>query len=512
MTFDGSAQGNGQSMPNSPLLVPRRSDFQWSVAITAPLAPGWQDHITDYLAAVATVSLSFQDEGPLVLTEAKLLDDPRELYQLTVHERSVEVRARYRALSQPFLDAPYDCQLLLKTPVGGRFVTIAAPKPPGPAEWQHLVKKLWFQLLLAGGDLPVAAAAEASPSVKGRPLYTFKLHPELQWSAPPVDDLLGQVPSEWHHELRLVIDAEQPDRVHAQVDWAAVPRPANQMMVTGPLPRIPSVAQKDQKAQRQARRERLNGGNISSTELALLRSPQERGGRPSRWRVVLLTMLLLVLLLLAFLAVSATRGKPHGGLSLLIPTLAPTAVATPSPALFPTSSPTNQSTSQPTPSTAPSPTTRPYPTATATPRPTATATAVPTATATPSPTATATPSPTATPTPVVNLVVTPTSFSQSCTSTPTLPALVVTLDNTGSNVAVNWQINITDTDPAGHVWATASATSGTVPVGQSQMVTITPISTLCQDMAGVGASYTAPVSYSAAGQSGQSTVTDAVSP
>jgi hypothetical protein len=449
-----------------------------------------------------------QDEGPLALTETKLLDDPRELYQLTAHERLVEVRARYRSLSQPFLDAPYDCQLLLKTPVGGRFVTIAAPKPPTPAEWQQLVKKLWFQLLLAGGDMPVATAAEAGPSVKGRPLYTFKLHPELQWSAPPVDDLLGQPPGEWHHELRLVIDAEQSDLVHAQVDWAAVPRPANQIAVTGPLPKIPSAPQKGRKARRQERRGVVHVSSATAPALALPQPLQERGRRASRWRLVLLTLLLFVLLLLAFFAVSASRGKPHGGLSLLIPTLAPTMVLTPSPFLSPTPLPTSQPTSQPTPSTAPSPTARPHPTATATPKPTATATPLPTATATATPSPTAT----ATPVPVVNFVVSPTSFSQSCTSTPTLPALVVTLDNTASNVAVNWQITITDTDPVGNIWATASAASGTVLAGQSQTVTITPISTLCQDMGGVGASYTALISYTAAGQNGQNTITDAVSP
>jgi hypothetical protein len=51
MTFDEPAQDDKQSMPNSPLLVTQRSDFQWSVALSAPLASGWQDHLTDYLVA-----------------------------------------------------------------------------------------------------------------------------------------------------------------------------------------------------------------------------------------------------------------------------------------------------------------------------------------------------------------------------------------------------------------------------------------------------------------------------
>jgi hypothetical protein len=91
---------------------------------------------------------------------------------------------------------------------------------------------------------------------------------------------------------------------------------------------------------------------------------------------------------------------------------------------------------------------------------------------------------------------------------------MVTLDNTGSTVAVDWQISISDTDPAGNVWATASQISGTVPAGQSATVTITPISTLCQDMTGASGAinYTAIISNTPAGSTNQATVTDTVSP
>jgi hypothetical protein len=85
---------------------------------------------------------------------------------------------------------------------------------------------------------------------------------------------------------------------------------------------------------------------------------------------------------------------------------------------------------------------------------------------------------------------------------------VVTLDNSGSNVAVSWSISITDTDPLGNVWAFADSTGGTVPAGQVATVTITPISALCADLAGNSGSFTATISW----QSGQTTVIDAVSP
>ncbi|HEX6777688.1 MAG TPA: hypothetical protein VF099_05765, partial [Ktedonobacterales bacterium] len=502
MSFDGSSPDDTSSSPNAPLLVTKRADFQWTIALSDSLPSGWQDHLTDYLVAEATVSLALQDEEPLSVTEAKLLDDPRGLYQITSYERSVEVRAAYRALRQSFMETPYDCQLLIKTPAGGRFVTIPAPQPPSQEEWKQLVKKIWFRVVLAGGDLGVASAAGSS-SVKEQPLYTFKLHDELAWDDPAADTALN----EWQRELRLIVDPQQSDVVYAQLAWSGRQPTGNQMMVTGPMPRIGAVSRGRYKPGRRGRRKQ----NHRTGAFA----PIQR--RPFWSRVALLTTALLLLLLVAVVAVGAIKSRAGASAPLALshpsPTLAPTsfpsATATDVPTVGSTPVPTSSPAPAPTEQRAPTPTAthRPQPTATATPYPSATSTSTPTPT--PSPTATPTPSPTSTPIPIVNVVISPTSFSDTC---PTLSALTVTIDNTGSNVDVNWQVSITDTDPMGNVWATASQTGGTVLAGQSASITITPTSTLCQDMTtGQTLPYTAAFSYSGGTQSGQATITDTVS-
>ena len=504
MSFDSSSPDDTSSSPNAPLLVTKRTDFQWTIALSDSLPSGWQDHLTDYLVAEATISLTLQDEEPLSLTEAKLLDDPRGLYQITSYERSVEVRAAYRALSQSFMETPYDCQLLIKTPVGGRFVTIPAPQPPSPEEWKQLVKKIWFRVVLAGGDLGVASAAGGS-SVKEQPLYTFKLRDELTWDEPAADTALN----EWQRELRLIVDSKQPDVVYAQLAWSGRQPTGNQMLVTGPMPRIGAASRGRHKTRRR-------GGHRQVQRTGAFASIQRR---PFWSRVALLTTALLLLLLVAVVAIGAIKSRAGASAPLALsqpsPTLAPTtfpsATSTDVPTVGSTSVPTSSPVPAPTEQRAPTPTAtkRPQPTATATPYPSATPTS--TSTPTPSPTATPTPSPTSTPTPIFNVIISPTGFSQTC---PTLSALIVTIDNSGSNVDVTWQVSITDTDPMNNVWATASQTSGTVLAGQSASVTITPSSTLCQDMsAGQTLPYTAVFSYSgpSAGQSGQATVTDTVS-
>jgi hypothetical protein len=492
MSFDSSSPDDTSSSPNAPLLVTKRADFQWTIALSDSLPSGWQDHLTDYLVAEATISLALQDEEPLSLTEVKLLDDPRGLYQITSYERSVEVRTAYRALSQSFMETPYDCQLLIKTPAGGRFVTIPAPQPPSPEEWKQLVKKIWFRVVLAGGDLGVASAAGGS-SVKEQPLYTFKLREELAWDEPAADTALN----EWQRELRLIVDPKQPDVVYAQLAWSGRQPTGNQMMVTGPMPRIGAVSRGSYKPGRRGRRKQ----NHRTGAFASIQR------RPFWSRVALLTTALLLLLLVAVVAVGAIKSRAGASAPLALSHPSPTLEPTSFPSATATDVPTVGSTSVPVSSPVPQPTEQRAPTPTATKRPQPTATPYPSATTTS--TSTPTPSPTATPTPIFNVIVSPTSFSQTC---PTLSALTVTIDNTGSNVDVNWQVSITDTDPMGNVWATASQASGTVLAGQSASVTITPTSTLCQDMStGQTLPYTAVFSYSGAGQNGQTTVTDTVS-
>jgi hypothetical protein len=82
-------------------------------------------------------------------------------------------------------------------------------------------------------------------------------------------------------------------------------------------------------------------------------------------------------------------------------------------------------------------------------------------------TATFTPSPTPSRPPVVGFKVAATRYSQDCSGgNATLPAFDLTLDNTGSNVDIAWQVDITAKDSRGVVWATASPTSGSVLAGR----------------------------------------------
>jgi hypothetical protein len=95
-----------------------------------------------------------------------------------------------------------------------------------------------------------------------------------------------------------------------------------------------------------------------------------------------------------------------------------------------------------------------------------------------------------------------------------LPQLSVTLDNSSGAAPTSWQVTISQKDPQGHSWATASPTGGTVPAGQSTTLTIRPITSLCKDMQGSAGpiTYTITMSYSQSGQPGSQTVTDTVTP
>lgn len=113
--------------------------------------------------------------------------------------------------------------------------------------------------------------------------------------------------------------------------------------------------------------------------------------------------------------------------------------------------------------------------------------------------------------PGVNFQVSPQSFSQAC-GNGALDPLNVTLDNTGSTIAVNWQVQISDTDPAGNVWATASPTSHTTAAGGQDTLTITPRSFLCSDL-NSSATFTAIITYGPSGATPASIiVSDAVTP
>ncbi|HEY7357451.1 MAG TPA: zinc ribbon domain-containing protein [Ktedonobacterales bacterium] len=142
------------------------------------------------------------------------------------------------------------------------------------------------------------------------------------------------------------------------------------------------------------------------------------------------------------------------------------------------------------------------------------ATTIPTSIA-PTPTSElATPTPTPTLAPGGGFRVTPTTFTQTCAGTATLAPLSVTADNSVATASVTWQVMISDTDPQGHVWATASPTGGTLAGGKRATFTITPIKSLCQDMQGSGepTAYLVSITYTQAGQNGIQRVADTVAP
>ncbi|HEY7357365.1 MAG TPA: zinc ribbon domain-containing protein [Ktedonobacterales bacterium] len=144
----------------------------------------------------------------------------------------------------------------------------------------------------------------------------------------------------------------------------------------------------------------------------------------------------------------------------------------------------------------------------------ASATTVPTSIA-PTPTsALATPTPTPTLAPGGGFRVTPTTFTQTCAGTAALAPLTVTADNSVATASVTWQVTISDTDPQGHVWATASPTGGTLAGGKRATFTITPIKSLCQDIQGSGepTTYLVSITYTQAGQNGIQRIADTITP
>ncbi len=121
----------------------------------------------------------------------------------------------------------------------------------------------------------------------------------------------------------------------------------------------------------------------------------------------------------------------------------------------------------------------------ATPTPIPVPTATPTAIPTPTPTAAPSPTPSPTPIPVViKFSISPATASWDCNTQGQglNPAgQTITLDNSGSTVAVNWQAtvveSITGVNGSPSPWATLSASSGTISEHDKQALTITPVPT-----------------------------------
>ena len=106
-------------------------------------------------------------------------------------------------------------------------------------------------------------------------------------------------------------------------------------------------------------------------------------------------------------------------------------------------------------------------------------------------------------TPVIG-VLPQTAYSQTCQpAVPTLPAIPVTLDNSGSSIAVTWQAAVRGLAPGSAApWAAVDSASGTVPARSSKVVTITPATDLCSRLQGAAAPqvFSVTLTYSAAQQ------------
>jgi hypothetical protein len=122
------------------------------------------------------------------------------------------------------------------------------------------------------------------------------------------------------------------------------------------------------------------------------------------------------------------------------------------------------------------------------------------------------PTPTLIPQPVVKFAITPTSAMQSCDGTlGQLPTLAVTLDNSGSTVAVSWQATVVDAVPSTkEPWAGISPASGTLAAGQTATLGVTPAKDLCTH---ISTDFTGRVNVQLiSGGSGIFTFTDTVHP
>jgi hypothetical protein len=121
--------------------------------------------------------------------------------------------------------------------------------------------------------------------------------------------------------------------------------------------------------------------------------------------------------------------------------------------------------------------------------------------------------PAPTPTPHVVFHVSSAPTAQDClTLNDPLPPVTVTLDNTGSNIVVGWQVTIQESIYTGVKWAAASASAGSVPAGQVATLSLMPTSGpsgVCHTV--YGATYHAIIQLTSGG-TGTYTVADTITP
>ncbi len=491
-----------------PRSATEQTPFHWQAIVRAKaLEPGWHEHLTSQVFAVATVPVV--GNGPILpaILEVHVLGHMERLYKARVREDAVDVRVAYEALAHMRLREAPPCELRIKTTDGVHGVTIDPPTPPSQEEWQEVVEQLWSQLR---GDEELRLDWGIAPYQPGQSgvflpqrllLSRFRLFPHMQWEEMPPTLRERHRPTTWQQELRLERDQFHPWVLHARVGWREREDTAEVWAPPAPPPAGDDTEAGSEADDLLGESDEWFPGGEDAPEIQRIptkpRTAKPLAPAPIDWQSLLKRrggLMLVGAVLLAFIMIAGSvltlgflGGKPQGDSSSVVSIPA---------------SPTSATGAQPSP----------------TPQSSAAATSPTSTSPTPSPTrqATSTPTATATPGPVVNWsVATAGSTSQRCSPPhPNVSALTLTIDNTRSTAALTWQVTITDTDPAGKVWATASTTSGTVAAGQQAKTTLTPISSLCQDMAGSKNPfpYHAVISGSAAGQTKQVTITVTVKP
>jgi hypothetical protein len=150
---------------------------------------------------------------------------------------------------------------------------------------------------------------------------------------------------------------------------------------------------------------------------------------------------------------------------------------------------------------------RPYPTATPAPgQPTATpapgqptpTTVPPTATLIP-PTPTTVPTATSTPTPHVDVRLSPTSASETCSGPYSAPPVRLVVDNTRSNIAVGWQLTFTYAAGFTNPWGSGAPNQGNVAAGKTTTITLTPNGNNCYSASYAGTPFVAHVTLTSGG-------------
>src|ERR1051326_2919238 len=107
MLFDPSSRADKPLTAPPSSLVAHCSRFLWTAALEAAVhRSDWQDHLTCFVVACATVSVTPGGGTPVHLDKVTVVGDPLNLYQITTRGQEVVVRVAYTRLREAFMDVP----------------------------------------------------------------------------------------------------------------------------------------------------------------------------------------------------------------------------------------------------------------------------------------------------------------------------------------------------------------------------------------------------------------------